>query len=116
MYILKDQKCLKKHAKKNKTVPLNVTLAAIRGLGIGIDFETVSKMLDNANLSGFGWGLELGTVTLNAKNGPEFCFYTMEKNQMEIPQESLEFINRIKEENVEYEKNASAKKLEGQQK
>ena len=89
---------------KNKTLPTDMTLTVIRDLGIGVNFDTAEKELDDANLSGLGWSIEMGTIANTAKNGPEFYIHTMEKNGFKITPENMEYLNKLKEENLELEK------------
>lgn len=86
---------------KNKGCPMNITLNSIRDLAIGVDFDTVIKKIGDAHLSGLGESLEMGTIAHNAKCGPEFYMYAMQKRGIKIPNEYMEYLNKLKEENME---------------
>lgn len=101
---------------KNANDLLDTTIDTIIDLGQGLDFDTVINRLDEKNLSGAGHGFVIGQVALYAKQGPEFYIYSCEKDGYKIDEETLAWLEELKEENRKLAEKAGEDSIESSHK
>ena len=76
----------------------------IRDLGMGKDFNEIYQKLESSNMSGLGLGLALNNAAMYAKRGPEFWLFAAERIPYTPTVEDLQYIEQLKQENMELEK------------